>query len=92
MSDRQQLAYEALVSLAAKHGEPLPASYELPPNILAVSVTAFKDEIRRRGIVSAEASNPRARLDEIITGLKRHHAAAERDGRIWPITEHHAAR
>ena len=92
MTDRQQLAYEALVSLSAKHGEPLPASYELPPNILSVSVTAFKDEIRRRGIVSAEASNPRARLDEIITGLKRHHAAAERDDRIWPITEHHAAR
>jgi hypothetical protein len=35
MSNRQKLAFEALVSFAAKHGEPLPRSFELPPNILA---------------------------------------------------------
>ena len=86
MSDRQQLAFEALTSLAAEHGEPLPTTFKLPPNTLAVSVTAFKTELLARGVVNAEASNPRARLDEIIGALKRRHVAGERDGRIWPIT------
>jgi KaiC/GvpD/RAD55 family RecA-like ATPase len=87
LSDRQQLAFEALVSLATEHGDPLPASYELPQGILAVSVTAFKNEMLARGVVNSEASNPRARLHEIINGLKRHHVAGERDGRIWPIVK-----
>lgn len=86
MSAGQQLGYEALVSLAAQHGEPLPTSYKLPLNILAVSVTAFKNEMLARGIVPADAKNPRSRLNEIIAGLKRHHVAAERNDRIWPIT------
>ena len=47
----------------------------------------MKDEMLARGIVREDATNSRARLDEIITGLKGHHVAAERDGRIWPITK-----
>jgi hypothetical protein len=85
MSDKQELAYEALTSLSAEHGEPLPPDFRLPSGTLAVSVTAFKAELLARGIVSGDAKNPRSRLDELLNALKRRHAAGERKGRVWPL-------
>jgi hypothetical protein len=78
MSPTQQLAYEALVSLAASSGELLPAM-----GVRAVSVLAFKTELLARGVI--DGANVHARFTEISLALKAKHRAAERDGRIWPI-------
>jgi KaiC/GvpD/RAD55 family RecA-like ATPase len=85
LSPKQQLAYDALTSIAALHGTPLPTAWGLPGGLSSVGVDAFKAELLSRGIVDASAANPRARTAEIITALKVRSRAAERDGRIWPI-------
>jgi hypothetical protein len=82
---KQDLAYEALTSIVAQHGEPLPSSWKMPTGLSAVSVETLKRELLSRGIVDKDGKNPSARHSEIITGLKHSHRAAERDGRIWPI-------
>lgn len=78
MSSTQQLAYEALVSLAASSGELLPTL-----DVRAVSVLAFKTELLARGVI--EGANVHARFTKVSLALKAKHRAAERDGRIWPI-------
>jgi hypothetical protein len=85
LSVTQQLAYDALTSLTAKHGEPLPSSYEMPAGLLSVAVSVFRAELLARGIIDKDGSNPRARYAEITKVLKVSGHAAERDGRIWPI-------
>lgn len=87
LSPKQQLAYDALTSLVALHGTPLPAAWGLPAGLNSVSIDSFKAELLSRGIVDAGASNPRARFAETINGLKLKALAAERDGRIWPISK-----
>ena len=86
LSAKQQLAFDALTSIVALHGMPLPAAWNLPAGLASVSVDSFKAELLSRGIVDAGAANPRARLSEIINGLKLRARAAERDGRIWPVS------
>ena len=84
---KQMLAYEALNSLAARHGSPLPPAWGLPAGLVSVPVATFRDELLSRGIVDKEGKNPRARTTEIIDGLKVRGYAAERDDRIWPIVK-----
>jgi len=85
LSATQRLAYDALVALAAKHGERLPPSHGFPVNIRAISVAAFRTELLTRGIIDKDGSNPRARYAEITNALKVSGHAAERAQRIWPI-------
>jgi hypothetical protein len=84
-SPTQTLAHEALVSLTAEHGEPLPSSFELPASLRGISVASFKAEMLTRGIIDPNGRNPHSRFNEITKGLKVRKLAAERDGRIWPI-------
>lgn len=85
LSKRQLLAYDALVAMAAKHGEKLPAAFELPQSLRCVPVDAWRTELFARGIIDKDGSNPRRAFSEICTGLQAKSSAAEREGLIWPI-------
>ena len=85
LGNSQKLALEALVSLVAKSGMPLPQAYDLPPSIRAVPFEAWRAELFARNIVERDGSNPRARIKELRDALKAKCVAAERGDWIWPI-------
>ena len=85
LSDRQRLALDALISLAAEHGEKLPASFQLPDRLRAVPIETWRAELYARGIIDKDGSNPRRAFADLRDALKRKALAAERDGLIWPI-------
>jgi RecA-family ATPase len=69
-SHTQRLAVDALISLAAEYGEPLPTTMGLPAGIRAIPIALFKNEVLARGIVDGESKNPRARFRELLSGLR----------------------
>jgi AAA domain len=85
LSDRQQLALDALNSCAADMGEPLPATFGLPNGLVAVTLDQWRDELFRRGIISKDHKNPRAAFQQIRESLEARANAAERDGLIWKV-------
>jgi AAA domain len=85
LSDRQQLALDALNSCAADIGKPPPATFGLPNGLVAVTLDQWRDELFRRGIISKDHKNPRAAFQQIRESLEARAIAAERDGLVWPI-------
>jgi hypothetical protein len=83
---KQKLIYEALVSLAAERGERLPPSWGLPSGLSSVSVESFKAELKSRGLLQGDY--PWARYGEFTDKLKVRKLIAEKDGRIWPSSNH----
>jgi hypothetical protein len=81
LSKAQALAYEALCSLVAAHGEKVTAPDM--PDVLSVSVKAFQNDLERRGVI--EGATPRARFKELRDALKFKKRAGELNGRIWPL-------
>jgi hypothetical protein len=85
LSRKQRLAYQALTSIIASEGKPLPSVFGLPPALQCVHVQRFKNELLSRGVVDKESRNPRSRLAELIDALKDRFVAAEREGLIWLV-------
>jgi hypothetical protein len=85
LSDRQQLALDALNSCAADMGKPPPATFGLPQGLIAVTLDQWRDELFRRGIISKDHKNPRAAFQQIRESLEARTIAAERDGLIWKV-------
>jgi hypothetical protein len=85
LSDRQQLALDALNSCAADVGKPPPATFDLPQGLIAVTMDQWRDELFRRGIISKDHKNPRAAFQQIRESLEARAIAAERDGLIWKV-------
>jgi hypothetical protein len=85
LSDRQQLALDALNSCAAEVGKPPPATSDLPNGLVAVTLDQWRDELFRRGIISKDHKNPRAAFQQIRESLEARAIAAERDGLVWKV-------
>jgi hypothetical protein len=85
LSDRQQLALDALNSSAADMGKPPPATFGLPQGLIAVTLDQWRDELFRRGIISKDHKNPRAAFQQIRESLEARAIAAERDGLVWKV-------
>jgi hypothetical protein len=85
LSDRQQLALDALNSCAADMGKPPPATFGLPQGLIAVTLDQWRDELFRRGIISKDHKNPRAAFQQIRESLEARAIAAERDGFVWKV-------
>jgi hypothetical protein len=85
LSDRQQLALDALNSCAADMGKPPPATFDLPQGLIAVSLDQWRDELFRRGIIPKDRKNPREAFRQIRQSLEARAIAAERDGLIWKV-------
>lgn len=85
LTDDQKLGLEALLTVTLEIGKPLPVSFGIPGNPRAVSVTSWRGELERRGIVDPNGPNPRQIYKRIHDGLCAKGKAAERDGQIWPL-------
>jgi hypothetical protein len=85
LSDRQQLALDALNSCAADVGKPPPAIFGLPQGLIAVTLDQWRDELLRRGIIPKDRKNPREAFRQIRQSLEARAIAAERDGLIWKV-------
>ncbi|RYC29409.1 AAA family ATPase [Lichenibacterium minor] len=85
LTDDQKLGLEALLTVTLEIGKPLPSSFGIPGNPRAVSVTSWRGELERRGIVDPNGPNPRQIYKRIHDGLCAKAKAAERDGQIWPL-------
>lgn len=82
LSDRQKLALDCLSNIAVD-GQPLPADWQMPAGIRAVSIFTWKTEMERRGVLDAEAANPRADFKRLKDSLTARQLIGERDGLIW---------
>jgi hypothetical protein len=85
LSDRQQLALDALNSCAADVGKPPPATFGLPQGLIAVSLDQWRGELSLRGIIPKDHKNPREAFRQIRESLEARALAAERDGLIWKV-------
>jgi hypothetical protein len=85
LSDRQQLALDALNSCAADMGKPPPATFGLPQGLIAVTIDQWRGELSRRGIIPKDHKNPREAFRQIRESLEARAIAAERDGLIWKV-------
>lgn len=83
LSHKQALALQTLHSLCLEQGQSLPASYGLPPDLRAIQVNAWRQELESRGVVDKNGSNPRQEFRRLNEALKRARAVAERDDLIW---------
>jgi hypothetical protein len=83
LSNKQDLALQTLHSLCVEQGKTLPTTYRLPPNLQAVQVSEWRQELERRGVIDKNGSNPRQEFRRLNEALKRAGAVAERDDLIW---------
>jgi hypothetical protein len=85
LSNKQALALEALHCLCIEQGQKLPSSYGLPPNLQAVQVSVWRQELESRGVTNG--SNPRQAFSRVTDALKRAGLVAERDDLIWIVEQ-----
>ena len=83
LTARQKNAMTALVSLIASCGEPVPAMFGLPNDISCVPVSAWRDDLLRRGDVDPNGKNPRKDFSRLKDQLKAHRKIAEKDDLVW---------
>jgi hypothetical protein len=83
LSDRQRLALDALADCAADHGEPPPATFELPAGLRVVKVSDWRDQLYSRGVLDREAKSPREDFRRVKNSLQARKLIGERDGVVW---------
>ena len=85
LSDRNKLALDALAALIAQSGEPVPAIFQFPSGLHAVTADAWREEIYRKGILDRAAASPREDFRRVKLQLQSRNLVGERDGRVWTI-------
>src|SRR5262249_9108482 len=83
LSDKQQLAMEALTETLLRSGRDAPAEYGLPTGTKVVTADEWKTELYRRSVLDPDAKNPRARFSELRQSLNRRHRLGTRDDNVW---------
>jgi hypothetical protein len=83
LSPRQQLAIEALSEAVLSAGQPVPAEFDLPSTVSAVTANQWRDELYRRGVLSPQDKNPRAEFKRLGEALAARQRIGRRDGLVW---------
>jgi hypothetical protein len=83
LTDQQRLALEALAETILASGRDAPTEYGLPHGIKVVTADQWKTELYRRNVLDPEASNPRARFNELRNRLAAKKLIGARDDLIW---------
>ncbi|WP_441229443.1 AAA family ATPase [Tardiphaga sp. 215_C5_N2_1] len=84
-TQRQELALNALDHALAADGQSPPAGSDVGPWLRVVRVDAWRQEMMRRGVIEADAKNPRSAFKRIKDDLLASDAIVERDGFVWPV-------
>jgi hypothetical protein len=83
LSDRQQLALDALTDCAAEHGKPPPGSFGLPAGPRAVDLNQWRDELYARGTLHQDSANPRQDFRRLKDSLQRRKLIGAREDLVW---------
>jgi len=83
LSDQQRLALEALAETILTSGRDAPSEYGLPHGIKVVPAEKWKEELYRRNVLDKDASNPRARFNELRKRLAVKRLIGVRDDCVW---------
>jgi hypothetical protein len=70
LSDRQRLALAALDECAATSGQPAPATMQLPARTTVVRLSAWREELYRKGVLDRDAKNPREEFKRLRQQLQ----------------------
>jgi hypothetical protein len=80
----QQNALTALIEAAA-NGTSAPASTGLPLGCLVTTMTDWKNELLRRGVIAADHSNPRQSIKHLKEALQAKKLLAIDGETVWPV-------
>ena len=83
LSPRQQLALAALDECAATSGTPAPGNLELPARTIVVQLSAWREELYRKGVLDRDAKSPREEFKRVRQQLQARHLIAIRDHLVW---------
>jgi len=65
LSDRQRLALSALDECACDVGKPAPESFQLLAGVKVAPLTAWREELYRKGVLDREAKSPREEFKRV---------------------------
>jgi hypothetical protein len=85
LTDQQRLALEALAETILTSGRDAPSEYGLPHGIKVVPAEKWKEELYRQNVLDKDASNPRARFNELRNRLATKKLIGVRDDLIWIV-------
>jgi hypothetical protein len=85
LSDRQQLALEALAEAVLNLGVDPPASTRFPTGIKTVTFDQWRDELYRRDVIDQTNPNARARFKELRDALAVKRIIGTLDGLVWLV-------
>jgi AAA domain len=83
LSDRQRLALAALDECAASRGTLAPASLELPARTVVVQLSAWREELYRKGVLDREAKSPREEFKRVRQQLQARGLIGVHDAVLW---------
>lgn len=84
LNDRQRNALTALGEVILSRGSIAPASLDLPHAASVAQMEDWRDEMRRREIITADDPNPRATFQRIRDALQARNVIGVKDGFVWP--------
>ena len=80
LSPAKKLALDALDEVTT---EPAPPSFGLPPGVRVADIEGWKTELRRRGVLDPEHSNPTVQFKRVWQPLLAAHLIGRRDSYVW---------
>jgi hypothetical protein len=83
LSDRQRLALAALNECAISDGKPAPANLELPGRTVVVQLSAWREELYRKGVLDRDAKNPREEFKRVRQQLQTRSLIGMHDELVW---------
>jgi hypothetical protein len=85
LSDRQQLAIDALNEALATSGKAPPAGLQLPATTIAVPIETWRTEVFARGAIDKNAANPREDFSRVRNQLHARHIIGIRNDFVWMV-------
>ena len=83
LSDRQRLALAALDECAVTDSKPAPANLQLPAGIVVVQLSAWREELYRKGVLDRDAKSPREEFKRVRNSLQARNLIGIRDDLVW---------
>jgi AAA domain len=83
LSDRQRLALDALDECAVSGGKPAPDNLQLPGRTIVVQLSAWREELYRKGVLDREAKSPREEFKRVRNSLQARGLIGIRDDLAW---------
>jgi hypothetical protein len=83
LSDRQQLALEALTETALRTGTPSPPEWQLPSGLQIVKADEWREELMRRSVIDRHGANPRQDFKRLREALAARKLIGNRDDFVW---------